>query len=56
MKFQLNLENDSDNSNTEDSYIEVEEYNDKVWFTLQDPEREVSVSKSDLLKVMKVLD
>lgn len=55
MKFQLNLQSDSYNSNTDNTHLEIDDYGDRIWLTLQDPEREVSVSKEDLIKVLKVL-
>ena len=60
MEIRLELKNDSCNSHPSDSLI-ITEYNDsdsdsdKIFIKLENPDREVSVNKSEFKRVMRYL-
>jgi hypothetical protein len=58
MKINLKLESDSDNSHNDTTQLEItpnDDY-DEVYFKLSDEDREISVSKAELLKVLRMIE
>ena len=55
MKISLNLTRDSDNSYPEET-LDLEIFDKVVGVKISDCEREVRVSKEDLIKILNMLD